>query len=188
MVALIRRSFSYLDGPLFRKIFTTYVRKNLDYGQITWTPYLKKTCNHSATCTTPSYETCGQILSLELRKLNLPSLVYRRTRDKFDRALQKNLIELFFSYQKISHLERVLVENTTTNCCVKLPKIEQEDSRRISSTSGRSKLEISFQKKLCTLRLSTHLRTNQTRRGSTCQKVCHSKTYINLLFLKSLVF
>ena len=62
--------------------------------------------------------------SERLKKLNLPSLVHRRTRDKFDKALQTNLIELFFSYQKISHLERVLVENTTTNCCVKLPKLE----------------------------------------------------------------
>ena len=35
---LIRRAFSYLYGPLF----TFFVRPYLEYGQVAWTPHLKK--------------------------------------------------------------------------------------------------------------------------------------------------
>ena len=42
MVGQIRRNFSYLDGPLFRKLFTTFEKPHLEYGQVIWTSYLKK--------------------------------------------------------------------------------------------------------------------------------------------------
>ena len=34
MVRLIRRNFPHLDVPLFRKMFTTFIRPNLEYGQV----------------------------------------------------------------------------------------------------------------------------------------------------------
>ena len=39
---LIHRTFSYLDGSLFKKLFTTFVRPHLKYGQVIWTLHLKK--------------------------------------------------------------------------------------------------------------------------------------------------
>ena len=35
IAGLIRRTFSYLEGPLFKKLFTTIVRRHLEYGQDT---------------------------------------------------------------------------------------------------------------------------------------------------------
>ena len=35
IAGLIRRTFSYLDGPLFKKLFTTFIRPHLEYGQDT---------------------------------------------------------------------------------------------------------------------------------------------------------
>lgn len=34
MVGLIRRIFSYLDGPLFKKLFTTFLRLPVEYVQV----------------------------------------------------------------------------------------------------------------------------------------------------------
>ena len=42
IVVLIHRTFPYLDGSLFKKLFTTFVLPHLDYGQVIWTPHLKK--------------------------------------------------------------------------------------------------------------------------------------------------
>ena len=39
---LIRRTFSYLDGPLIKKLISTFVRPQLEYGQVRWSPHLKK--------------------------------------------------------------------------------------------------------------------------------------------------
>ena len=42
IAGLIRRTFSNLDCPLLKKLFTTFVRPYLAYGQVIWTPPLKK--------------------------------------------------------------------------------------------------------------------------------------------------
>ena len=41
IAGLICRTFSYLDSPLFKNLFTTFVRPYLEYGQVIWTPHLK---------------------------------------------------------------------------------------------------------------------------------------------------
>ena len=42
IAGLIRRTFSYLEGPLFKKLFTAFERPHLEYGQVIWIPHLKK--------------------------------------------------------------------------------------------------------------------------------------------------
>ena len=42
IAGLNRRTFSYLDGPLFKKLFTTFVRPHLEYGLVIWTPQFQK--------------------------------------------------------------------------------------------------------------------------------------------------
>ena len=42
IAGLIRRTFSHLDAPLFKKFFTTFIRPHLEYGQVIRTPHLKE--------------------------------------------------------------------------------------------------------------------------------------------------
>ena len=42
IVGLIRRTFTFLDCKLFKQLYTTFVRPNLEYGQVVWSPFLKK--------------------------------------------------------------------------------------------------------------------------------------------------
>lgn len=39
---LIRRSLTYLNGLLLKRLFTTFLRSHLEYGLVIWAPYLKK--------------------------------------------------------------------------------------------------------------------------------------------------
>ena len=84
IAGLIRRTFSYLDGPLFKKLFTTIVRPHLEYGHVIWTQHLKKymtileKVQHRAAKLVDSFQHMSY--SQGLKKLNLPLLVYRRAR------------------------------------------------------------------------------------------------------------
>ena len=41
-LGLIRRSFTYLDGPTMKKLYTSLVRLILEYGNVVWAPTLKR--------------------------------------------------------------------------------------------------------------------------------------------------
>ena len=45
IMGLIRRSFSFLDVNLFKKLYISYVRPHLEYAQAVWSPYLTKHVN-----------------------------------------------------------------------------------------------------------------------------------------------
>ena len=84
ILGLIRRSFTYIDCSLMRLLFTSLVRPHLEYGNVVWYPYLQRdielleSVQHRATRLVPGLAK----LTYEdrLRRLNLPSLVYRRHR------------------------------------------------------------------------------------------------------------
>ena len=88
---MTRGTFSYPDGSLFKKLFTTFVRSHLEYGQVIWTPHLKKyitileNVQRRATKLVDGFYHMSY--SERLKKLNLPSLVYRRAR--------RDMIEIF---------------------------------------------------------------------------------------------
>ena len=42
MLGLIRRSFTYLDGPTMTNLYTCLVRAVLEYGNVVWGPTLKR--------------------------------------------------------------------------------------------------------------------------------------------------
>ena len=44
-MGIIRRSCSFLDGKLFKKLYITFVRPHLEYAQAVWAPYLAKYVN-----------------------------------------------------------------------------------------------------------------------------------------------
>ena len=95
IAGLIRRTFSYLDSPLFKKLFTTFVRPRIEYGQVIWTPHLKKyitileNVQRRATKMVDGFHHMSH--SERLTKLNLSSLVCRRARG--------DTIEIFKHFQ-----------------------------------------------------------------------------------------
>src|SRR5208282_235088 len=84
LLGLIRRTFTYMDCALMKQLFTALIRPHLEYANVVWHPYLKKGIEmlegvqHRATKMVPglakfSYEE-------RLRRMDLPTLVYRRAR------------------------------------------------------------------------------------------------------------
>jgi len=84
LLGLIRRSFTYMDIELMRRLFTTIVRPHLEYANIIWHPYLKKDIEliegvqHRATKMVPGLSKFTY--QERLRRMDLPTLVYRRAR------------------------------------------------------------------------------------------------------------
>ena len=75
IAGVIRRTFSCLDGPLFKKLLTTFGRPYLEYVQVIWTPHLK---NYITIL--ENVQRRAKKMVERLKKLNLPSLIYRRVR------------------------------------------------------------------------------------------------------------
>ena len=82
IVGLIRRSFFHLSPPLFKQLYTTFVRPHLEYAQVVWSPKLRKTTKliegvqRRATrivdaCKNHPYQS-------RLEQIGIPTLEYRR--------------------------------------------------------------------------------------------------------------
>ena len=84
MVGLIRRSFSFLDGELFKKLFTSFVRPHLEYAQAVWHPYLLKHRRMIENVQIRATKLVDGLKDLpyeeRLQKLGLPTLEFRRER------------------------------------------------------------------------------------------------------------
>ena len=74
---LIRRNFKYMDEKLFIVLYQALIRPLLEYGNVVWKPYFKKV-QRRATKTVKSVR--NESYPVNLKRLNLPSLVYRRKR------------------------------------------------------------------------------------------------------------
>ena len=84
IVGIIRRSFSRLDKDTFVKLFTTFVRHHLEYGQAVWSPHLRKyikMIENVQIRATKLIDGFGKLsYSERLKKLKLPTLAFRRLR------------------------------------------------------------------------------------------------------------
>ena len=84
IVGQIRRSFSFLDCDTFRRIYTAFVRPHLEYGQVVWSPHLVKNIIMLENVQVRATKLIDGFANLEytdrLKKLNLPTLVFRRKR------------------------------------------------------------------------------------------------------------
>ena len=84
IMGLIRRSFSYLDEDLFKKLYTTFVRPHIEYAQSVWSPhlmkYIKQLENVQIRATAQVDGMKNMDYSERLKKLELPTLAYRRER------------------------------------------------------------------------------------------------------------
>ena len=84
IMGLIRRTFSYLSCNLFKKLYVTFVRPHLEYAQAIWSPHLKKHINSIENVQKRATKYVDGLKDLDyperLRKLELPTLKYRRAR------------------------------------------------------------------------------------------------------------
>ncbi len=80
----IRRSFSYLDCVTFRYLFVAFVRPHLEFSQAVWSPHLQKHIDVLENVQARASKLVDGLGNLEyperLKRLNLPTLVYRRRR------------------------------------------------------------------------------------------------------------
>ena len=83
-MGLIRRSFSFLDKTFFKKLYVTFVRPHLEYAQSVWAPHLKKYVDMLEKVQIRATKMVDGFASLtyeeRLRRLDLPTLAYRRAR------------------------------------------------------------------------------------------------------------
>lgn len=84
LVGIIRRTFSFLNCNLFRKLYTSFVRPHLEYAQVIWAPHLKKNINMVENVQIRATKLVDGLCDLDYRarliKLNLPTLAHRRVR------------------------------------------------------------------------------------------------------------
>ena len=84
IMGLIRRSFSFLDKHLFRKLYTTFVRPHLEYAQSVWAPHLMKHINIIEGVQERATRLVDGFQNIEyperLKMLNLPTMAHRRAR------------------------------------------------------------------------------------------------------------
>ena len=101
----IRRNFKYLNYQTLKTIFCAHVRIYLEYANLFWSPNRKKdivlieSVQKKATKFLPGM--IGLTYEQRLRKINLPTLSYRRLRDPWLRLTKyltpttKNLLHTF---------------------------------------------------------------------------------------------
>ena len=84
VLAVIRKSFEYMDCEIFSLLFKGLVRPNLEYATPVWNPHLMKHINALEAVQIRATKMVPGISHLpypmRLRKLNIPTLRYRRTR------------------------------------------------------------------------------------------------------------
>jgi hypothetical protein len=84
LLGLIRRSYEYLDGPTLTQLFTSLIRPHLEYGNVVWSPRYKKDHTLVENVQRRATKLVPGLKDIEyperLRRLNLPSLLFRRAR------------------------------------------------------------------------------------------------------------
>ena len=84
IVGLMRRSFTFLDSKSFSRMYTAFVRPHLEYAQSVWAPHLAKHIDTLEKVQIRATRLVDELGKLEyperLKRLNLPTLLYRRMR------------------------------------------------------------------------------------------------------------
>ena len=84
MIGLIKRNFCHIDIFIFQHLYKALIRPHLEYGQIIWSPQfirqskLLENVQRRATKLVPNLKKITY--SERLKKLNIPTLKYRRIR------------------------------------------------------------------------------------------------------------
>ena len=92
IVGQIRRSFSFLNAETFRRSFVAFVRPHLEYCQAAWSPHLQRNINMLENVQIRATKLVDGLSSLDyperLKRMDLPTLVYRRQKGRHDRGFQ----------------------------------------------------------------------------------------------------
>ena len=84
MMGLIRRTFSFLDGDTFKKLYTSFVRPHLEYANPVWSPNLRKHIKMLENVQIRATKLVDGMKEMNyserLQKLDLPTLLHRRNR------------------------------------------------------------------------------------------------------------
>lgn len=84
IVGQMRRSFSFLDCDTFKRIYTAMVRPHLEYGEAAWSPCLARNIDKLENVQIRATKLVDGLSKLDyperLKRLDLPTLVYRRRR------------------------------------------------------------------------------------------------------------
>ena len=118
IAAMILRSITSRDSDILVPLFTALVRPNLEYANVVWSPYMRKDIDRIERVQRQFTKKISGLNTLEytdrLRKLNLPSLEFRR--------LRGDLIETY----KITHK---IYDPLTTNTLFEYETDERTRSR-----------------------------------------------------------
>ena len=83
-MGLIRRTFSYLYGDTFKKLYWSFVRPHLEYANSVWSPHLRKHIKmlESVQIRGTKLVDGMKMISYQerLQALDLPTLLHRRDR------------------------------------------------------------------------------------------------------------
>ena len=127
IVGLIRRSFSYLDSKLFKKLYTTFVRPHVEYAQAVWSPHLIKHVNMIENVQKRTTKLVDELHDLDYPErqkwVDLPTLSHRiskhfRAYDKDiipDKFQIRNRISRKHNYQLVQHMSRDGVRGLQSN-------------------------------------------------------------------------
>ena len=145
-VGLIRRTFSFLDCNLFERLYTTFVRPHLEYGQTVWSPHLKKHIfeNVQNRATKLVDGVANLNYPERLKKLDLPTFVCRRARG--------NMIEVFKHIHTYDRQTMPHVVKTNHQLII----IKSKDGTRGLKTIGLPGHGTTFQEEWSTRATSTH--------------------------------
>ena len=84
MIGLIKRNFSFIDIFVFLNLYKALIRPHLEYGQIIWSPQFKRQSRIIENVQRRATKLLPNLKNLpyeeRLKKLNLPTLKYRRLR------------------------------------------------------------------------------------------------------------
>lgn len=84
IVGIIRRTFIYLDPTIFKALYTALIRPHLEYANQIWCPHLVKDVEAVENVQRRATKLVPQLKDLpyeeRLKKLELPTLAYRRSR------------------------------------------------------------------------------------------------------------
>jgi len=84
ILGMVRRSFDYINVSMLNQLFRGLIRPHLEYANIVWSPSLKKDISLIENVQRRASKMIPELKELEyeerLKKLNLPSLEYRRLR------------------------------------------------------------------------------------------------------------
>ena len=136
IMGLIRRTFDNLQPDIFKPLYVSLVRSHLEYGQSVWSPYTKRDINKLESVQRAATKQINGFRNLpypdRLRKLNLPTLKYRRRRG--DMIEVYKILQNTYDPDCAPHLQRSGREGRSHNFKLFKPQVQRLDIRKHSFT------------------------------------------------------